>query len=163
LGGAVPITRTITATTITNNRSPQRLLIIIGVLWLLLAAAIIISQLSRPTTIRIDWETETEIDTAGFNIYRSESIDGAYVLLNETLIPSTGNSVSGARYSFTDEDVVAGNTYFYRLEDIELDNSTEQHAPIEYAAPLVSWWVPIVAALSILCGLFLIVKGLRTI
>lgn len=146
-----------------ENSSSQRLLIVIGVLWLLLAAAIIISQLSGPTPIRIDWETETEIDTAGFNVYRSETIGGDYELLNETLIPSNGNSVSGARYSFTDEDVAAGNTYYYRLEDVELDNTTEQHEPIEYTAPLVSWWVPLVAALSILCGLFLIVKGLRTI
>jgi hypothetical protein len=144
-----------------ENSSSQRLLIFIGVLWLLLAAAIIISQLSAPTPIRIDWETETEINTAGFNIYRSEAIDGEYVLLNDVLIPSNGNAVSGAQYSFTDENVVAGRTYFYRLEDVELDNTREQQAPIEFTAPLVSWWVPIVAALSILCGLILIVKGLR--
>ena len=146
-----------------ENHSSQRLLIVIGVLWLLLAAAIIITQLSAPTPIRIDWETETEIDTAGFNIYRSEAIDGEYELLNATLIPSNGNAVSGARYSFTDEDVAAGKTYYYLLEDVELDNTTEQHDPIEYTAPLVSWWVPLVTALSILCGLFLIVKGLRTV
>lgn len=148
---------------VSENNNSQRLLIVIGLLWLLLAAAIIFTQLSGSTPIRIEWETETEINTAGFNVYRSDSIGGEYILLNETLIPSVGNSFAGARYSFTDENVTTGKTYFYRLEDVELDNSTEQHEPIEYSTPLVSWWVPVVAAMSILCGLFLIVKGVRTI
>lgn len=144
-----------------QERASQRILIVIGALWLLLAAAIIITQLSRPTPIRIDWETETEIDTAGFNVYRSEEPDGQFELLNDALIPSVGDSLSGAGYSFIDSDVIAGKTYYYRLEDVELDNSREQHEIIEYTAPLVTWWVPVVAALSILVGLFLIVRGLR--
>jgi hypothetical protein len=145
----------------TQSRPSQRLLVVIGVLWLLLAAAIVVSQFSQATPIRIDWETETEINTAGFNVYRSETSDGEYRRLNDRLIPGEGNPVSGANYSFVDRNVVAGKTYFYRLEDVELDNSTSQHEVIEYTAPLVSWWVPIVVALSIFCGLFLIVRGLR--
>ncbi len=148
---------------LSQERASQRILLFIGVLWLLLAAAIIIAQLANATPIRIDWETETEINTAGFNVYRSEQPTGDFVLLNDALIPSDGNATSGASYSFVDRNVSAGKTYYYRLEDVELDNSREQHDIINYTAPYVAWWVPIAAAIAILIGLFLIVKGLRNL
>ena len=151
--------------TIERKGATQPLLVVIGVLWLLLAAAVIISQISNPTPIRIDWETETEIDTAGFNVYRSEcrSANCEFILLNETLIPSTGDSVTGASYSFTDRSVAAGATYYYQLEDVELDNSREQHEAIVYSTPLIAWWVPVVASVGILVGLLLIIKGLSVL
>ena len=51
-------------------------LIIMGVLWLVLAAAFLVYQLSVPPTVTLEWTTATEINTAGFYIYRSESPDG---------------------------------------------------------------------------------------
>lgn len=141
--------------------SSQRLLVLIGVLWLLLAATIIITQISTSPPIRIEWETETEINTAGFNIYRSNDPAGEFIQLNQELIPAEGSPVSGASYSFVDHGVAGGQTYFYKLEDIELDNSRTQHDLIEYQAPLTAWWVPLTAAFSVLCGLFLLIKGLR--
>lgn len=145
----------------TRDKPTQRLLSIVGVLWLLFGAVIIITQLSRSAPIRITWETETEINTAGFNVYRSEQADGGFGRINEDLIISEGNATTGAEYRFIDTDVIAGQTYFYQLEDVELDNSTERHPVIEFTAPLVETWVPIAAALSIICGLFLLVTGLR--
>lgn len=138
----------------------QRLLIVLGVLWLLLAGAIILSQLSDPAPIRIEWETETEVNTAGFNIYRREGDEGAFVQLNEQLIPSEGSPVSGASYVFVDEAVVNGQTYYYQLEDVEFDNTTERHEVFQYTAG-IEWWIPVTVAFSILCGLFLLIKGLR--
>lgn len=145
----------------TGNRSSERLLIALGVMWLLLGAAIVATQLSQPAPIRIEWETETEVDTAGFNIYRSTAENGDFAKLNETLIASRGSPVSGASYEYVDDNVDAGQTYFYLLEDVELDNSAQRHPVIEYSAPLVEWWVPVTAAFSVLCGLLLLVRGLR--
>lgn len=138
-------------------------MIVLGILWLLLAAAIVASQFSQATPIKIEWRTETEVDTAGFNVYRSTSPDGQYVKINEQLIPGQGSATSGASYEYVDEQVEVGQTYYYRLEDIELDNSTERHEVIEYTVPFTPWWVPPGAAISILAGLFLLVKGLREV
>lgn len=143
-----------------EERSSQRLLIALGVLWLLLAAAIIVSQLSAPPPVRIEWETETEVNTVGFNIYRREGDEGAFVQLNEELIPSKGSPVSGASYLFVDEAVVSGQTYYYQLEDVEFDNTRERHEVFQYTTQ-IEWWIPITAAFSILCGIFLLIKGLR--
>ena len=47
--------------------------------------------------IHVEWETVTEIDNLGFNLYRADAPDGPYVKLNEELIPSQapGSPVRG--------------------------------------------------------------------
>lgn len=158
-----PSTDTIETGVTARNGSSARLMIVLGILWLLLAAAIVVSQFSRATPIKIEWRTETEVNTAGFNVYRTTSPDGQYVRINEQLIPGQGSSTSGASYEYVDEQVEAGQTYYYRLEDVELDNSTERHEVIEHTVPFAPWWVAPGVAISILAGLFLLLKGLREV
>lgn len=152
MDGAVPTTR---------ERSPERVLIILGILWLLMATAIVVSQLARTRPIKVEWQTATEVDTAGFHVYRASSEDGPFSRINEQLIPGEGSAISGASYTFIDENVDAGQTYCYRLEDVELDNSTQQHDTFCDTVPATAWWVPVTVAFSVLAGLLLLVKGLR--
>lgn len=133
---------------------------LLGALWLVLAAVIVVLQLGAPTAVRVEWQTETELNTAGFNVYRSASPDGEFERLNEQLIPGQGGPAAGGQYTFVDEQVEAGQTYFYRLEDVEMDNSTEMHELNSYTAPAAAWWAPIAVALSLLAGLLLLRKGL---
>jgi hypothetical protein len=139
----------------------RRLLVLLGVLWLVLAAAIIVLQLGAPTPIRIEWQTETELNTAGFNVYRSTSAAGEFERLNSQLIPSQGGPATGGAYTFVDEQVEAGQTYYYRLEDVEMDNTTEMHELISFTAPGVAWWAIMAAVLSVSAGLYLLRKGLQ--
>lgn len=138
-----------------------RLFVVLGLLWLLLAAAIIVWQFAVPTRITIEWETETEVNTAGFNIYRSQAPETGFQRLNQQLVPSQGGPVSGASYRFVDDSVEGGQTYYYRLEDVELDNSTEIHELLSYTAPAMMWWVVGAAAFSLFFGFVLLVKGLQ--
>jgi hypothetical protein len=85
--------------------------------------------------ILIAWETAIEIDTVGFNLYRAQSPDGPYVELNDTLIPSQApGSVFGATYTWLDEDVQEGVTYYYKLEDVEVGGKRTMHGPINASA-----------------------------
>jgi hypothetical protein len=77
--------------------------------------------------VTLAWETGTEVDNAGFNLWRSEAADGPYTRLNETLIPAEGDAVSGASYTFTDADVVKGVTYYYKLEDVDIHGVSTFH------------------------------------
>jgi len=79
----------------------------------------------------IQWSTEAEIDNAGFNIYRSETEDGNYIKINDSLIPAQGSSTQGASYEFTDTNVQNRKTYYYKLEDIDLSGKSTMHGPVK--------------------------------
>jgi hypothetical protein len=80
--------------------------------------------------VTLQWTTASEIDTAGFNLYRAESEDGEYVKINPLLIPAEGNGTSGATYKYIDDDVRNRKTYWYKLEDIDLNGKSTFHGPV---------------------------------
>ncbi len=79
--------------------------------------------------VKLEWKTEAEIDNAGFNIYRSETEAGEYVKINSELIPAKGSETKGAKYVFTDNIAKNRKTYFYKLEDIDLNGTSTMHGP----------------------------------
>lgn len=82
----------------------------------------------------VEWTTASELDTVGFNVYRSDTKDGQYQLVNESLIPGSSDPLTGGSYTYRDSDVKPGGTYYYQLEDIELDGSSNSFGPIEVKA-----------------------------
>jgi hypothetical protein len=81
--------------------------------------------------VLIEWETASEMDNIGFNLWRSTSEAGDYVRLNDSLIPSQAlGSVIGAYYYYTDSDVINGTTYYYKLESVDVYGHVEFHGPI---------------------------------
>jgi hypothetical protein len=79
--------------------------------------------------IILEWTTESEIDNAGFNIYRAESEAGPYVKINASLIPAQGSSAGGAAYKFVDKGVSNRQIYYYKLEDIDFNGTSTMHGP----------------------------------
>ena len=72
----------------------------------------------------IKWKTTHEIDNAGFNVLRSSSSDGDYVKLNRELIEGQGTSAIPRDYQYIDSDVIAGKTYYYRVESLDLSGDS---------------------------------------
>ncbi len=139
------------------------LLIVIGVLWLLLAAAVLYFQLGRPASIDVEWNTATELETAGFNLYRSQSPNNGFEQINDTLIPSEGSATSGATYLFTDESVTPGETYYYLLEEVEYDATTNRYENdiFSHTVPQATWQTAALTAVSLLAGLAMLIMGIR--
>jgi hypothetical protein len=51
--------------------------------------------------------------------------------INAALIPSKDpGSTVGAAYSFLDESAVAGATYYYWLEDVDVAGAAEMNGPV---------------------------------
>jgi hypothetical protein len=75
-------------------------------------------QPGKPIVIR--WSTETEVNTAGFNVFRALAEEGPWDKINPRLIPGSPDPLRGGSYVFTDTQVIAGVTYWYELEEIEL-------------------------------------------
>jgi hypothetical protein len=91
---------------------------------------------ARGRSILITWETGTEIDNAGFDLYRVEAGDRTTPRrINEGMIPANGSPAAGASYEFIDADVSPGITYSYYLLDIDTDGKVTLHGPVSARAP----------------------------
>lgn len=89
-----------------------------------------IAAVQSSTGVTVTWQTGTEIDNAGFNLYRATDAAGPYTKINASLIPAKGEATSGAGYSYFDTAANEANTvYYYKLEDINLNGAGTFHGP----------------------------------
>jgi hypothetical protein len=88
--------------------------------------------------VTLTWITASEIDTAGFNIYRSTEENGAYEKINSALITATGNPGAGAAYRFVDNAARNRKTYWYKLEDIDTSGTATMHGPVSATPKLIN-------------------------
>jgi hypothetical protein len=82
--------------------------------------------------VHLRWETLSEIDNVGFNVYHSNSKEGPWTQLNETIISSNvaPGSTAGAAYEYIVEDVDLVTENFYLLEDVNASGLKTKHGPI---------------------------------
>jgi hypothetical protein len=85
----------------------------------------------------VKWDTESETNNAGFNLYRAEAENGKYTQINTSLIPAKGTSTQGASYEFTDNNVQNKKTYYYKLEDIDLNGTSTMHGSVSATPRLI--------------------------
>ncbi|MBN1364977.1 MAG: T9SS type A sorting domain-containing protein [Syntrophaceae bacterium] len=87
----------------------------------------------RENNIKVTWHTSAETNCAGFYVWRSEIKDDDYVRLNTSLIPGSGNSTSKHEYHFVDQMVVDNITYWYKIEEISRDGTSQFYGPVDAA------------------------------
>jgi len=78
--------------------------------------------------VRLAWQTETELGTAGFRVARTQGTDTLFLtsIGDAGFVVGLGGVTLGATYEETDTTAVLGQTYTYELYEVEVDNS--QHA-----------------------------------
>jgi hypothetical protein len=78
----------------------------------------------------VTWETVSEINNAGFTLYRGLQADGSDRALLANVASQAPGSTLGAAYSYEDLAVQPGDTYWYWLEDVDLAGATTLHGPV---------------------------------
>ncbi len=79
----------------------------------------------------IAWETASELHNLGFNLWRGISASAPDVKLNEYVIPSQApGGTEGFAYSYDDFDITSSVTYYYWLEDVDLNGTITRHGPV---------------------------------
>jgi hypothetical protein len=81
--------------------------------------------------VTLNWTTGSETENMGYHVLRSLSEDGTYERITTSLIEGAGSSRTTREYRFVDEDVQAGVTYFYKLQDVDFAGATNMYGPIQ--------------------------------
>ncbi len=82
------------------------------------------------TGVTLKWVTESEVDNAGFYIYRSETKDGEFRVVNATIIQGAGTTGERNEYTWTDATAKPNTVYYYRIEDVSHAGVREQLATV---------------------------------
>ena len=116
----------------------------------------------------VEWETASEIDFAGFHLWRSDTANGTFSQITDTLIPAEGGATFGAAYTYEDTDVTDGHTYLYKLEAIDNSGAIEFFGPTSTgvgadrkeatAVPTLSQWGAVVLFLILGAGAVLALR-----
>jgi hypothetical protein len=86
--------------------------------------------------IQLSWTTQSEMNSAGFHILRSESPDAEienWTRVSGHMIPGQGNSSSAQEYTFNDPNVGWDKTYYYQIHEISTvfgDTSKTYYGPL---------------------------------
>jgi hypothetical protein len=67
--------------------------------------------------VNINWETASEINTSKFAVEKSNANSNNFETIKE--VEAAGSNNLSNPYSATDENVLAGNSYIYRLKSID--------------------------------------------
>jgi hypothetical protein len=93
--------------------------------------------------VELSWETNSDADIMGFNVYRSDEISLSPVKINIEMLPvNQPGSMEGYLYSYTDAEVEFGQTYTYWLDVVDFGGQTSRHGPVTQTAGF-SVFVPI--------------------
>jgi hypothetical protein len=84
----------------------------------------------------LEWETSSELNNEGFFLYRAESQNGDYGLLNQEIIAGQGNSNTLHSYQFVDENVQEGKTYYYQIITRDFNGTIHEYPSIVSATVL---------------------------
>jgi len=71
--------------------------------------------------ISLDWANNPEASLAGYNVYRSTSVNGIFTKLNNTLLATS---------DFLDSTASAGTTFFYRVTAVDTSTNESNFAAV---------------------------------
>ena len=74
----------------------------------------------------IKWETQSELNNAGFFIKRSQQRSTNFKVINATMIQGAGTISEKQSYTYTDTTAQPNVVYYYQIEDVSLDGNRQQ-------------------------------------
>jgi hypothetical protein len=96
----------------------------------------------RDRSILLQWETGSELESAGFHLWRARGGKDNYSRITDGLIPSEGGPSLGAQYNHEDFDVQPGKSYRYKLEDVDASGRSTLHGSVRAAVGTIRLMAP---------------------
>ncbi|NQT24346.1 T9SS type A sorting domain-containing protein [candidate division KSB1 bacterium] len=80
--------------------------------------------------VTVQWETQSEVNSLGFHVWRSEESPSNYAKITSDIIASQGNGSSLIEYAYTDNHVTPNTMYWYKVEEISTSGASIFYGPI---------------------------------
>ena len=84
-----------------------------------------------PDHILLSWITASETDCQSWEIYRSTREKDGYARM--AVLPGQGSTELEHHYRWTDRQVAAGQTYYYKLKQVDFDGTLWWSEPVSAA------------------------------
>ncbi len=78
--------------------------------------------------VTLRWVTQSEVNNERFDVLRAQERNGVYQVIGSR--PGQGNSNAPTPYSFTDNLVANGSTYWYKIADVDVNGVRTEHGPV---------------------------------
>jgi hypothetical protein len=95
--------------------------------FLIIATGLYLNQ----SPVEVIWQAENTIQLVGFNLWRSDSADGPYVQINDTLIPIREDPLEPGQYRYLDRSPHRNSNLFYQVEEIGWQGNRERKLPVQ--------------------------------
>ena len=73
-------------------------------------------------SVTLSWKTQSEVDNAGFNVFRGDAGASSFDLIasysTDNALKGLGTSSTGQSYQFVDDKVKSGATYNYKIQSV---------------------------------------------
>lgn len=94
--------------------------------------------------VKLQWVSETESNMLGYNVWRgSEGELSEATKITFSIIPAYNNSFT-TNYSYLDEEVTPGDVYYYWLQGVSLDLTSEYFGPLSVTVEEPEEEVPLI-------------------
>jgi hypothetical protein len=84
-----------------------------------------LEEIPDQTAVKIEWQTESEIENAYWLLLRRMEEDSVFATLQK--VEGQGNSSVNSEYNYQDSDVEAGLNYTYQLADVSISGQITYH------------------------------------
>ena len=99
------------------------------------------AAISADNYVNLTWVTQTETGVQGFYVLRNSNEELATATTVSELIQAT-NTSQQQTYIFTDAELQEDGTYYYWLQNSDLDGTVDFHGPISIAYAIVGGGIP---------------------
>jgi len=107
------------------------------------------AAISAENYVNLTWVTQTETGVQGFYVLRGGNDELATATTVSELIQAT-NTSQQQTYFFTDDELCEDGTYWYWLQNSDLDGTVDYHGPISIAFTTVGGGIPSIPLITAL-------------
>ncbi len=87
------------------------------------------ATLSAQNLVSLMWVTQSETGVSGYYIYRGIDTNASTAQIVSPLITATNTSTTQS-YVYVDSEIYETGTYYYWLQNVDIDGTTDFHGPI---------------------------------